>query len=264
VQCGQREAASSIASRQYGQVRAAGAGAAGRMNALLIRQTMNPMIRKSITAPAKSPTRNFTGPTFHVAVRQSPPGTAYQYANVGYTLLSMIASKAGGRPFDDLLRDEVLRPLGLTHTVPERDGRRVPGRARGYVRTDEGLRLDEQKTIDIVGAGDIVTTADDLARFDAAFDGDRFLPAPIRDAMLTPHVQQGNRVVSLGYGWFLRTTEAGREMQYHVGDGAGFRAFHYRFPKERLAIIILSNVGEHDVPWLAPLRDRIVEAADVR
>jgi D-alanyl-D-alanine carboxypeptidase len=203
-------------------------------------------------------------PAYEPRALVSPPGTAYQYANVGYTLLSMIASKAGGRPFDDLLCDEVLRPLGLTHTVPERDGRRVPGRARGYVRTEQGFRLDEQKTIDIVGAGDIVTTADDLARFDAAFDGDRFLPAPIRDAMLTPHVQQGKHGVSLGYGWFLRTTEAGRAMQYHVGDGAGFRAFHYRFPKERLAIIVLSNVGEHDVPWLSPLRDRIVEAVDAR
>lgn len=186
------------------------------------------------------------------------PGTAYQYANVGYTLLSMIASKAGGRPFDELLRDEVLRPLGLAHTVPERNGVRVAGRARGYTRNDSGLRLAEQKTIDIVGAGDLVSTADDLARFDAAFDDDRFLPAPLRQAMLTPHVK-GTRGAAIGYGWFLRTSSGGRAVQYHPGSGAGFRAFNYRLPKERLAVIILSDIDESELPWIAPLVDRIAE-----
>jgi CubicO group peptidase (beta-lactamase class C family) len=184
------------------------------------------------------------------------PGTAYLYANVGYTLLSMIAAKAGGRPFDDLMRDEVFRPLALRHTRPERNGVRVPGRARGYTRTAEGLALAEQKTTDIVGAGDLVSTADDLARFDAAFDDDRFLPAALRDAMLTPHVE-GNRGASLGYGWFLRTSDAGRRLQYHGGSGAGFRAFNYRLPEERLAVVILSNIAESELPWVLPLVDRI-------
>lgn len=184
------------------------------------------------------------------------PGTRYLYANVGYTLLSMIAAKAGGRPFDALLREEVLRPLGLTRTVPERDGIRVPGRARGYTRTAHGLALKEQKTIDIVGAGDLVSTAGDLARFSAAFDDDRFLPAALRAEMFTPRVE-GKGGASIAYGWFVRTTGAGRLVQYHSGAGAGFRAFHYRLPDERLSIVILSNVDEAELPWIAPLIDDI-------
>lgn len=186
------------------------------------------------------------------------PGTTYLYSNVGYTLLSRIAAKAGGRPFDDLLRDEVLRPLGLGHTLPERDGVRVPGRARGYTRKDHGLQLAEQKTIDIIGAGDLVSNAEDLARFDAAFDHDRFLPAQLRALMLAPHVE-GRRGASLGYGWFLRTSDGGRALQYHAGSGAGFRAFNYRLPHERLAIVVLSNVAESEMPWVLPLVDRIAE-----
>lgn len=184
------------------------------------------------------------------------PGTKYLYANVGYTLLSMIAAKAGGRSFDDLLRDEVFRPLGLTHTVPERNGVRVPGRARGYTRTESGLELKEQKTIDIVGAGDLVTTADDLLRFSAAFDDDRFLPAQLRQDMLTAHVA-GEGGTSLGYGWFLRTTAGGHRLQQHAGAGAGFRAMHARLPDERLTVIVLSNVEQPIVPWVFPLIDRL-------
>lgn len=199
-------------------------------------------------------------PAYEPRALVSAPGTAYRYANVGYTLLSMIAAKAGGRPFDDLLRDEVFRPLRLTRTQPERNGVRVPGRARGYTRRDGELALAEQKTIDIVGAGDLVSTVDDLLRFDLAFDDDRFLPAALREAMLTPHVE-GTRGASLGYGWFLRTSAGGRALQYHSGAGAGFRAFHYRLPNERLAVIVLTNINETEQPWIAPLVDQIAEIA---
>lgn len=124
---------------------------------------------------------------------------------------------------------------------------------------DAGLELEEQKTIDIVGAGDFVTTADDLARFDAAFDGERFLPAALREAMLTPHVE-GTRGSSIGYGWFLRTTDGGNALQYHGGSGAGFRAFNGRVPRERLTVVVLSNINENTTPWVLPLIDRIVAA----
>jgi len=185
------------------------------------------------------------------------PGTKYQYANVGYTLLTIIASKAGGRPFKDLLRDEVLLPLQLTHTTIERESR-VPDRARGYDRSISGFALHEQRTVDIAGAGDIVSTAEDLARFDAAFDDDRFLPRHLRDAMFTPRVE-APRGASIGYGWFLRTTPKGRALQYHTGDGAGFRAFNYRLPHEHLEVVILSNVHESEMPWISPLLDRLAD-----
>lgn len=184
------------------------------------------------------------------------PGTTYLYSNVGYTLLSMIAAKAGGRPFDDLLRDEVLRPLGLKHTLPERNGVRVPTRARGYARKESGLVLAEQKTIDIVGAGDMVSNAEDLARFHTAFDDDRFLPAELRSQMLTPHVE-GQGGASLGYGWFLRTSDGGRALQYHGGAGTGFRAFSSRLPNERVSVVVLNNIEEPQTPWVLPLVDRI-------
>jgi CubicO group peptidase (beta-lactamase class C family) len=197
-------------------------------------------------------------PAYEPSPLLTPPGATYLYANVGYTLLSMIATKAGGRPFDDLIRGEVLRPLGLQHTQPERNGVRVPGRARGYSRTETGFRLSEQKTIDIVGAGDLVSTAEDLARFDAAFDDDRFLPAALREEMFRPRVE-GARGASMAYGWFLRTSEGGRPLTYHGGSGAGFRAFNYRLANERLAVVILCNIDEATLPWALPLVDRVAD-----
>ena len=187
------------------------------------------------------------------------PGTTFLYANVGYTLLSMIASAATGRPFDELMRDEVFCPLGMKDTKPERHGP-TAGRARGYRRTEDGFALQEQKTIDIVGAGDLVSTVDDLARWNRALSDDRFLPSSLRSAMLTPYVT--GKYGGVGYGWFFRTGNDGRQLQFHAGDGAGFRAWNYRVSEAGLTIIVLSNVGEHDGSWVTALRGAITKAVD--
>ena len=169
----------------------------------------------------------------------------------------MIASAAGEKPFDDLMRDEVFCPIGMNDTRPERRGP-TAGRARGYRRTEDGFARSEQRTIDIVGAGDLVSTVDDLAKWDRALDDDRFLPSSLRSAMLTPYVT--GQYGGVGYGWFFRTGNDGRKVQFHSGDGAGFRAWNHRYPELGLTVIVLSNVGEHNSSWLAVLRDAITNA----
>lgn len=200
-----------------------------------------------------------TPPEYKPRELLTPPGTTFLYANVGYTLLSMIASAATGRPFDALMRDEVFCPLGMDDTQPERRGP-TPGRARGYRRTEDGFATQEQKTIDIVGAGDLVSTVDDLAKWNRAMSDDRFLPSSLRSAMLTPYVT--GKYGGVGYGWFLRTGNDGRQLQFHAGDGAGFRAWNYRVSEAGLTIIVLSNVGEHEASWVTALRGAITKAVD--
>jgi hypothetical protein len=50
--------------------------------------------------------------------------------------------------------------------------------------------------------------------------------------------------------------------QYHTGGGAGFRAFNYRLPNERLTIVVLSNVYQDELAWLRPMVDRIAETVE--
>jgi CubicO group peptidase (beta-lactamase class C family) len=188
------------------------------------------------------------------------PGTTFLYSNVGYTLLSMIATSATGKPFDELMRAEVFCPLDMQQTRPER-GERVPGRARGYRRTADGFALWEQRTIDIVGAGDLVTTVDDLAKWNNALRDDRFLPASLRKAQLTPYVT--GKYGGVGYGWFFRE-QNGQPLQFHNGDGAGFRAWNNQAPGLGLTMIVLSNVGESEAAWVRALLDAVIrlEATD--
>jgi CubicO group peptidase (beta-lactamase class C family) len=55
-----------------------------------------------------------------------PPGTNWGYAHTNYVILGQILEQVGGRPLATLLRNQVLRPLGLTHTVAAQTAR-IPG-----------------------------------------------------------------------------------------------------------------------------------------
>jgi len=196
-----------------------------------------------------------TPPPYEPRPLVAAPGTTYIYANVGYTLLTRIAERAGGKPFDQLLREEVLEPLRLTHTEPERPGRPV-ARVRGHA--PETLAIDEQQTIDIIGAGDLVSNVDDLLAFDRRYHDDRFLPRHLRELALTPHVR--NERAGAGYGWFLQTTASGDLLAGHNGSGAGFRAFNYTVPSRKVIVIVLSNVAEADHTWVRKLVDDVIAA----
>jgi hypothetical protein len=76
--------------------------------------------------------------------------------------------------------------------------------------------------------------------------------------MLKPQVER-DRNVTIGFGWFISMTPHGRPMQYHTGDGAGFRAFNARLPEQHLEIVILSNVHESEMPWIRPLVDHLAD-----
>lgn len=189
-------------------------------------------------------------PTYEPKPLLFAPGTAYRYANVGYTLLTRIAERAGGKPFDALMREEVFGPLRLTQTEPERFGKPRPRRVRGHAPVT--LAISEQQTIDIIGAGDVVSTVDDLAKFDRAFEHDRFLSADLRQRMRTPYVRT-SAGVGIGYGWFIH--DGG--IFGHNGSGAGFRAFNYTIPAKKLIVVVLSNVEEVDVTWVRAMVDRL-------
>lgn len=65
-------------------------------------------------------------------VSRWPPGTRFSYSNPGYTVAAYLLEKITGRPLEDVLRREVLEPLGMTGAAlrwtPEVDARL----ARGY------------------------------------------------------------------------------------------------------------------------------------
>jgi CubicO group peptidase (beta-lactamase class C family) len=167
----------------------------------------------------------------------SEPGATFRYSNAGYTVLSVIAAKVGGKPFAELMKAEVFDPLGMTKT--SLGARPVEARARGHRLTATAADILEQETHYIVGAGDLVTTVDDLLKWDEALYGDAFLPQKARQAMFTPFVR--GKKGGFGYGWLLRDTTDSRPLPVFSGSGSGFTAYVIRRPDRHIYVAVLTN-----------------------
>jgi len=61
------------------------------------------------------------------------PGTRWAYSNSGYVLLGLVAARAAGKPFADVLRERIFAPLGMARTLAFENGRsEVPDRVRPH------------------------------------------------------------------------------------------------------------------------------------
>ncbi len=99
-----------------------------------------------------------------------PPGTTFEYSNLGYGILGRVITRAAGREYREVVAERVLRPMGMTATTY------LPGdvapdmAAQGYVQRDERF---EPEPVDGYGAlasmGGIFSSVADLARWVAGF-----------------------------------------------------------------------------------------------
>ena len=109
-----------------------------------------------------------------------PPGTGFFYSNTNYTLLGLIIERITGRSWRRAVTRRVIRPLRLTRTsLPAPGDPSIKGaHAHGYAGF-EGQTIDitraDPSFAGAAGAGALVTTVQDLARFlDALFRGRLF------------------------------------------------------------------------------------------
>ena len=102
------------------------------------------------------------------------PGTAMEYSNLGYLLLSLVIEKLGGMPYEDWVRQNLLLPAGindmwLTHNEAEN---KYPCEVHYYTDSGEDECCYSRNDIRALsGAGAWTASANDLCRFAAAIDG---------------------------------------------------------------------------------------------
>jgi D-alanyl-D-alanine carboxypeptidase len=198
-----------------------------------------------------------------------PPGKGWSYSNTNYVLLGLIAEKAGGASWDELVHRDLIDPLGLTSTyvqgveepsiAPARAYRMIDG-DRGPVpraRTDGTDVVPFTSVVTAAGsAGAIASTTQDLARWARALYGGSLLTSATRKQMLT-FVKAYTYGVASSYGLGVsRVRFQGRTSYGHTGALAGTRASIRYFPKDRVTVAVLFNresfVGDDVVRILAP------------
>jgi CubicO group peptidase (beta-lactamase class C family) len=157
-----------------------------------------------------------------LSTRLGPGPHAFQYSNFGYGVLSRALASAAGKPFGELLRDEVLRPLGLADEVtlesdPDPSKRRVFGHSAG------GEELEHWHNPALPGASFLFASVEGMGRYLVA----NLRPATTKLRAALELVHQPLQVgpdVDVGLGWLVRSTEDG-PVYWHNGGTSGFGAF---------------------------------------
>lgn len=170
------------------------------------------------------------------------PGSAHRYSNGGFVLLGLIVQRISGMDLADFMKKRIFQPLGMEHTLMYEHGRgpEVVNRAYGYTEADgKWTRTDQSVTSATRGDGGIYSSVDDLAKWDAALYTDKLLNAESRKLAFTPTEPIADPDVDYGFGWRLSG-----DTIWHSGESIGFNNVIIRWPKQHVAVVILTNRNE--------------------
>lgn len=172
------------------------------------------------------------------------PGEKHLYNNSGYFLMSEIVKRVTGQSLRQYADERIFRPLGMVNTRFHDDPTEVvKNRALAYApREHGGFEIDYWANFNKVGSGGLLSTVEDLARWDRNFydpkvGGQRFIEQLHSVGVL----DSGEK---LGYAFGLAISDrGGLRTVAHGGSSMGFRAHFLRFPDQRVSVITLCNLG---------------------
>ncbi|MFD8630631.1 serine hydrolase domain-containing protein [Streptomyces sp. NPDC059533] len=171
------------------------------------------------------------------------PGQRHHYSNPGYTLLGSLVEALRGRPWEEVLRSEVLEPLGLSRT----SGAPQAPNAGGWAVHPWADVMMPEPLEDLglmAAAGQLWSTTRDLARFaDFLLRGDeRVLSAESVREMRTAVSPPEPGLADIGYGLGMQLTAQGeRRLAGHSGSLPGFVAGLWLSEADDVAAVVLAN-----------------------
>jgi D-alanyl-D-alanine carboxypeptidase len=174
------------------------------------------------------------------------PGERWLYSSSGYILLGHVIERVSGRSYERFVTDEIFTALGMTSTRVGSMHDVIGRRASGYQK--DGHRYVNARYASLTQAyssASLVSTVDDLGRWDRALDGEVLLKRASLDRMFTPARLSSGRSTRYACGWWIAQL-GGRQVIAHGGGTNGFASVLLRIPQEHLVVVILSNNPAHD------------------
>jgi CubicO group peptidase (beta-lactamase class C family) len=183
------------------------------------------------------------------------PGERFAYSNSGYVVLALIAERASGVPFHDLVRRRVCGPAGMSDTAFLRSDE-LPGRAAlGYLEIDGRWRTNVFH-LPVRGSGDggIYSTAADISALWRAFFAGEIVSADWVNEMVRPRSDVPSESRRYGLGFWLHASTDGVML---VGSDAGvsFRTVHD--PGSGVTHTVISNTSRGAWPITRHLEGRL-------
>lgn len=169
------------------------------------------------------------------------PGEQWRYNNSGYFLLGAIVEKVSGMPYARFVEPRIFVPLLMNDTAYEGYERGPAVRAAGHTST--GGHYTPGAAISMTqpyAAGALVSTVDDLARWNQALWSGKRLKAASWQKAFEPAGLVGGAATTYGYGWMPEKLQ-GEPSVGHEGRINGYGAYAFHVPAQNVYVAVLTN-----------------------
>jgi CubicO group peptidase (beta-lactamase class C family) len=190
----------------------------------------------------------------------SIPGSIHDYSNVSMNFLGFIMEQITKTTLDKLASKYVFNPLKMTHSSLVWESQFELDYAVGHTANEQATKA--QKRDQARAAGSLVTTAADYGLFVSAINSGRLLQSKSNKEMLKTQIniesERGwgprsyvysnpNKNINLGWGLGVGTFLSPYGPAYfHSGNITGWKNYFVSYPKQKIAVIFLSNSDNLD------------------
>jgi CubicO group peptidase (beta-lactamase class C family) len=186
----------------------------------------------------------------HIPARIHRPGLFSAYANYGATLAGYIIERVSGMSYDDYIEENILLPLGMTHTTSRQP---IPAAldatmSQSYSFSDGEYNSEDDLNViaNVAPAGAFRSTALDMARFMIAHlnngsYGDASILQP--DTVQLMHSQSFThdpQVNGMAHG-FWEMDMNGQQIIGHAGSHFIFNSLVMLFPDQNMGVFVATN-----------------------
>jgi CubicO group peptidase (beta-lactamase class C family) len=163
-----------------------------------------------------------------------PPGTTHSYSNSGFVVLGRLVEVLRDKPFHDVLRDDLITPLGLNNVATDVYEAILHRAAVGHVQTTPTKKWAVSYQTAPSGSH-LAMSAHDLLTFVHHHLTDPTLAALREPQLDAPDFGEGVT------GWALAWMLYGGGVLGHTGVSKGQKAFLRVVPAKGLAVAVLTN-----------------------
>lgn len=178
------------------------------------------------------------------------PGTKFSYSTNGYTVIGCVIEGASGMKYIDFVRENVLRPAGMTHTQVDDYSAIIPNRTRFYSCSPDPSLCNEKSAIvnsryvdtAFKTAGDgWLSSAEDMAKFEVAMLNDRLVSSATRKLMWARQRTSDGKETPYGLGW--KVDDVLPLTVSHGGGDWGTSTFIMLAPEQRAGVVVMINLN---------------------
>ena len=166
------------------------------------------------------------------------PGSKYNYSNSGYMFLGYIIEDITKKKYEQVVREQIFNPLGMSHSGFDFRNLRSVDRAVGYNAIVEGVGSKAQVVDSTVSfaAGAIYTTTGNLYKWNQSVLTERILKKSSLENAFTP------RLSGYGLGWVVTNIDDKKAIM-HDGGIHGFTSSNIIIPSDSITVTIITNSG---------------------